>query len=50
LNADAQAIKVPVADIKSREHGVSAMPEGFAKSLSKHDLRDLVEYLADLKS
>ena len=35
--------------IQSRQHGQSAMPEGFGKILSKHDLRDLVEYLAALK-
>ncbi|HET6250176.1 MAG TPA: HEAT repeat domain-containing protein [Tepidisphaeraceae bacterium] len=49
LNADGQEMKVETAQIKSREHGISAMPEGFGKTLSKHDLRDLVEYLSELK-
>ena len=37
------------ADIRARRGGMSAMPEDIAKSLSRHDLRDLVEFLAGLK-
>jgi len=36
-------------DIISRSKGLSAMPEGFDKMLTKRELRDLVEFLADLK-
>ncbi len=49
VNVDGQVIKAPTAEIESRSRGVSAMPEGFAKTLSKRDLRDLVEFLAELK-
>ena len=42
LNADGMMVKVPVAQVESRTRGVSAMPEGFGKTLSKRDLRDLV--------
>jgi quinoprotein glucose dehydrogenase len=49
IDADGKRIDVSKADIQSRERGQSAMPEGFAKILSKRDLRDLVEYMASLK-
>jgi quinoprotein glucose dehydrogenase len=37
------------SEIKSRERGLSAMPEELRQILTKHDLRNLVEYLAGLK-
>jgi len=37
------------AEIKSRERAPSAMPEEFRQVLSKRELRDLVEFLAQLK-
>jgi quinoprotein glucose dehydrogenase len=36
-------------DIQSRERGLSAMPDGLQNALSKKDLQDLVEFLANLK-
>ena len=36
-------------DIAERQRGLSGMPEGFGQTLSKRDLRDLVEFLAKLK-
>jgi quinoprotein glucose dehydrogenase len=36
-------------DIKARKPALSAMPEDLVKSLSKRDLRDLVEFLASLR-
>jgi quinoprotein glucose dehydrogenase len=39
-------VKVEKSKIKSRKGGMSAMPDDIAKTLSKWDLRDLVEYLA----
>ena len=36
-------------DIVSRTKGLSAMPEGFDKMLTKRELRDLVEFLGSLK-
>mgnify|MGYP003574961326 CR=1 FL=1 len=37
------------AEITSREPGLSSMPEGMAALLSRRDLRDLVEFLAQRK-
>jgi hypothetical protein len=42
-------VAIDKAEIKSREPGVSGMPEGFGQILSKRDLRDLVEFLATLR-
>ena len=36
-------------DIDDRQAGKSSMPDDVAKHLSRRELRDLVEYLADLK-
>ena len=53
LNPDAepdkQVVTIPKSEIATRERGPSAMPEGLVKTLSKQDLRDLVEFLASLK-
>jgi quinoprotein glucose dehydrogenase len=49
IDANGNKIEVNKPDIQSRERGQSAMPEGLGKILSKRDLRDLVEYLANLK-
>jgi quinoprotein glucose dehydrogenase len=46
---DGAPVTVDKADIKSREPGVSGMPEGFGQILSKRDLRNLVEFLATLR-
>jgi quinoprotein glucose dehydrogenase len=37
-------------DIAKRERGPSVMPEGLHRALSKRELRDLVEWLASLKT
>ncbi|MBI3416548.1 MAG: hypothetical protein HY043_14730, partial [Verrucomicrobia bacterium] len=42
-------LKVKKADIKTRDKGLSAMPEALAQTLSKQDIRNLVEFLASLK-
>lgn len=42
-------IKVAKKNIDSRERGLSGMPPEMAKILSKQDLRNLIEYLANLK-
>ncbi len=42
-------IKVKKSDVQSRQHGLSAMPEGLGKVLSKEDIRNLVEFLATVK-
>jgi hypothetical protein len=36
-------------DIATRQRGLSGMPEGFGQSLTKRELRDLVEFMATLK-
>jgi quinoprotein glucose dehydrogenase len=42
-------LKLKKSEIKSRERGLSAMPEEMRQVLSKQDLRNLVEFLANLK-
>ncbi len=42
-------LKLNKADIKSRDRGLSAMPEEFRQVLTKRELRDLVEFLGGLK-
>ena len=42
-------LQVKKADIKTRQRGLSAMPEGVANLLTKEELRDLIEYLATSK-
>ena len=48
---DAKGVEQTIAksDIASRKTGLSAMPQDIAKPLSKHELRDLVEFLAEQK-
>jgi quinoprotein glucose dehydrogenase len=41
-------VKIRKTDIKSRQGGISAMPEDIARTLGKKDVRDLVEYLSGL--
>jgi quinoprotein glucose dehydrogenase len=48
-SAEDGAVTIKKADIKSRERGLSAMPEGVNNILSKEELRDLVEFLAQSK-
>jgi quinoprotein glucose dehydrogenase len=42
-------VTVKKSDIKSRDKGLSPMPEGMGQILGKQDLRNLVEFLASLK-
>ena len=42
-------LKIKKADIKSRERGLSGMPEELRQVLSRQDLRNLVEFLAESK-
>ena len=43
-------IRVPTETVVDRAKGKSSMPEDMMKYLSKSDLRDLVEYLAQQKT
>ena len=42
-------VTIKKSEIDKRERGLSGMPEGMGDVLSKRDLRDLIEYLANLK-
>ena len=42
-------VTIKKSEITARERGISSMPEGMAALLSRRDLRDLVEYLANRK-
>ena len=42
-------VKIKKMEIQSREKGLSSMPESMGAVLSKPDLRNLVEYLANSK-
>jgi quinoprotein glucose dehydrogenase len=42
-------LTVKKADVKSRDRGLSAMPEELGNILSKSDLRNLIEFLSTLK-
>jgi quinoprotein glucose dehydrogenase len=46
----APPVTVKKAEIKTRENAPSGMPPGFDHALSRRELRDLVEYVANLKS
>ncbi|MGC1275429.1 MAG: PVC-type heme-binding CxxCH protein [Planctomycetaceae bacterium] len=49
ITAEGKGIVVPKDEIEERAVGQSAMPEDLLKHLSKHDVRDLVEYLTTQK-
>jgi quinoprotein glucose dehydrogenase len=42
-------VKIKKSEITARERGISSMPEGLSGLLSKRDLRDLVQFLSELK-
>ena len=42
-------LKVDKADVQSRAKGLSAMPEELGQALSKKDVRDVIEFLSQLK-
>ncbi len=48
--ADGQVVAVPKSSIRKREGVPSSMPEIYAAILTKAELRDVVEFLASLKS
>jgi quinoprotein glucose dehydrogenase len=49
MTAEGKLIAVPKADIEERKRGASAMPEDIIKSLTRSEIRDLVEYLYQSK-
>ncbi|MFI5454132.1 MAG: PVC-type heme-binding CxxCH protein [Isosphaerales bacterium] len=50
ITALGKLIAVPKGTIEERKSGPSAMPEDLARKLSKSELRDLIEFLANLKT
>jgi quinoprotein glucose dehydrogenase len=46
MTPEAHLISIPKSAIEERKRGASAMPEDLLKSLSKSEIRDLVEFLA----
>jgi quinoprotein glucose dehydrogenase len=50
IDGDGRRESIDKSEIISRERGLSAMPQDIAKTLSKRDLRDLVEFLDGLKT
>jgi quinoprotein glucose dehydrogenase len=44
---DAGLVKIKKSEIEKRERGLSGMPDGMGEILSKRDLRNLVEFLAN---
>jgi quinoprotein glucose dehydrogenase len=50
ITVEGALIDVPKADIEDRKRGNSAMPDDLVKHLSKSELRDLIEFLASLKT
>ena len=49
MTAEAKLIEIPKSDIEERKRGESAMPAELHKKLSTAEIRDLVEFLANLK-
>ena len=49
MTAEGKLVTIGKENIEARKPGTSAMPEDLTKHLSKFDVRDLVEYLAQQK-
>lgn len=49
ITPDEGEVKLAKADVKTRERGVSGMPEGFGDLLTRFELRDVIEFLGTLK-
>ncbi len=50
MTAEGKSLAVPKDSIEDRKRGPSAMPADVAAKLNRKELRDLIEYLASLKS
>ncbi|WP_234824018.1 PVC-type heme-binding CxxCH protein [Bremerella cremea] len=50
VDADGKLITIPQDDIEGRKSAKSPMPDDIFKHLSKSELRDLVEFLSNLKA
>jgi quinoprotein glucose dehydrogenase len=49
MTAEGNVVVIPKAEIEEQARGRSAMPEDLVKKLSYSELRDLIEFLAQLK-
>ncbi|MEX1042980.1 MAG: PVC-type heme-binding CxxCH protein [Pirellulaceae bacterium] len=49
VTAEGQLITIPQDDIDDRRSAKSPMPEDIYKQLNRHELRDLVQFLSELK-
>jgi quinoprotein glucose dehydrogenase len=49
VTAGQEHVEVDASRIAARRRDLSAMPEDLAEKISRHELRDLVEYLASLR-
>ena len=43
-----EVVEIAVEDIEARRADLSAMPEGHERFLTREEMRDLIEYVADL--
>jgi quinoprotein glucose dehydrogenase len=50
ITSEGAVVTIPKEEIDQRTRGPSAMPEDLARQLSRRELRDLVEFLANLKA
>jgi quinoprotein glucose dehydrogenase len=50
MTAEGTLLVIPKSEIEEQVRGKSAMPEDLIKKLTRFELRDLVEYLANLRS
>ena len=50
MDPDGKITRIAIEDIEERKEGKSSMPEGLAEQLTRDELRDLVEYLAQRKT
>ena len=50
MTAEGKPVDVPKDTIEDRKRGPSAMPADLVQKLSKPELRDLVEFLATLRT
>jgi quinoprotein glucose dehydrogenase len=50
MTPEGALVTVPLAKIEERQKGKSSMPDDLVKKLTRTEMRDLVEFLASLKS
>ena len=48
VDSNGDVFDVEKADVEERRPGLSAMPNDLGKSLSRLEMRDLIEYLSSL--